>query len=375
MRTSRRLGRSIFGGVAIVALVASGCTNTAPEQAPTTERGTSSRPAPSTPAPSASAPSATARPAPPPSANGLQSAYVNTVNRVLPSVVQIETGQGLGSGVVYDDSGHIVTNAHVVGDQTRFTVRTAHSSAPLNATLVAASPPDDLAVIKVSGDTSLRPATFGDSQQLRVGDIVLAMGSPLGLSSSVTEGIVSATGRTVTEPAQGGGPGPTIPNTIQTSAAINPGNSGGALVDLAGKVVGIPTLAAVDEQIGGSAVGIGFAIPSSTVTSIADQIIANGKVIHSHRAALGVTVSTVVNDNGAPTGAAIVAVVRGGPAAEAGLRRDDTIVAINRTNITSVADLTTFLAQQQPGDKVTVTYQRSGAEQTVDVVLGELPGG
>jgi S1-C subfamily serine protease len=140
-------------------------------------------------------------------------------------------------------------------------------------------------VIKVSGARALQPATFADSSKLQVGEIVLAMGNPLDLASSVAEGIVSAVGRTVTEPRGSSWPGATLPDTIQTSAAIDPGNSGGALVDLAGDVVGIPTLAAIDPQTGGGAApGIGFAISSNIVRDIAGQLVKNRKVLHSHRA-------------------------------------------------------------------------------------------
>src|SRR6516225_2487406 len=178
----------------------------------------------------------------------LQQDYVNTIHRVLPSVVEIRTASGLGSGVVYDTAGHIVTNAHVVGTATSFQVFLAGSAKPLPARLVGSYLPDDLAVIKVTGAAHLVPARFADSAKLRVGDIVLAMGNPLGLASSVTDGIISATGRTVAEPAQAGAQGATLPDVIQTSAAINPGNSGGALVNLAGQVVGIPTLAGEVDQ-------------------------------------------------------------------------------------------------------------------------------
>ncbi|MGH8920888.1 MAG: S1C family serine protease, partial [Actinomycetes bacterium] len=143
------------------------------------------------------------------------------------------------------------------------------------------------------------PAHFGDSARLQVGDIVMAMGNPLGLTGSVTDGITSATGRAVTEPAAGSSPGATLPEAIQTSASINPGNSGGALVDLAGDVIGVPTLAAIEPAGDGGgaapAPGIGFAIPSNVVTNIAGQLIAhNGHVVNSQRAELGVGVVTVV---------------------------------------------------------------------------------
>lgn len=179
-----------------------------------------------------------------------------------PEVVEISTGSGLGSGVVFDTRGDIVTNYHVVGTATTFSVQLVNGQ-QLAATLVGAYPPDDLAVIRVSGARNLSPATFGDSTALQIGDLVFAVGNPLGLASSVTEGIVSYNGRAVSE-----GNGVELPSAIQTSAAINPGNSGGALVDLGGQVVGIPTLAAVNQQAGGVAAGIGFAIPSDTVKLI-----------------------------------------------------------------------------------------------------------
>ena len=256
---------------------------------------------------------------------------MSITERVRPSVVEIRTSSGLGSGVVFDAKDDIVTNAHVVGNATSFQVLQASSASPRPATLVGKYGPDDLAVIKVSGAKNLRPAGFGGSAKLQVGDFVLAIGNPLGLASSVTEGIVSAVVRTVTEPAESGSPGATLPDTIQTSASINPGNSGGALVDLAGQVVGIPTLAAVDQQIGGAAPGIGFAISSDMATRIARQLIATGHVTNSGRAALGVAVTTVTAPDGTPAGAGVVSVTSGGPAATVGIRAGDVITAVNGT--------------------------------------------
>src|SRR5207237_9130720 len=174
--------------------------------------------------------------------------------------------------------------------------------------------PDDLAVIRVRGAAgTLRPATFGRSSAVRVGEIVLAMGNPLGLTGTVTDGIVSATGRTVSE---GQGSSAVLISAIQTSAPINPGNSGGALVSLSGQVIGIPTLAATDPQLGGAASGIGFAIPSDTVTSIAGQLAA-GKVSNSGRASLGITAQTVADAAGQPAGVGIARVTPGGAAVRA----------------------------------------------------------
>ena len=202
-------------------------------------------------------------------ASTVQSEFVKTVKAVLPSVVEVRSQDGLGSGIVIDTSGNIVTNRHVVGSGQSFQVRAA-SGKSFSATLVGTSAENDLAVIRVEG-ANLPPATLGDSSKLRVGDFVLAVGNPLGLASSVTNGLVSALGRTVDESST-----VALRNLIQTSAPINPGNSGGALVDVNGRVVGVPTLAAVDPEDNQAAVGIGFAIPSNSVKDVAGKLLAAG---------------------------------------------------------------------------------------------------
>ncbi|MFJ8626213.1 S1C family serine protease [Kitasatospora sp. NPDC093550] len=315
-----------------------------------------------------------ASPAPSQSGNQLQDAYQKVIADVLPSVVQITTGDSLGSGIVYDDKGDIVTNAHVVGSATGFTVLLANSTKALDASLVGSYPDSDLAVIRLTNPPSaLKPAVFGDSGKVELGQITLAMGSPLGLSSSVTQGIVSATGRTVSEPQGGGSPGATIGNMVQTSAAINPGNSGGALVNLDSQVIGINTLAATEPQTNGAAApGIGFAIPASTITNIADQLIKQGKVTNSGRAALGITARTAFDQQFQPAGAVIVSVTPGGAAASAGLQTGDVITKLGDTPVDSLNALTTALASLTPGSKVTVTYTRDGKTQTADVTLGQL---
>ncbi|MBO1333321.1 S1C family serine protease [Streptomyces sp. VRA16 Mangrove soil] len=308
------------------------------------------------------------------SGNALQTAYQDVIKDVLPSVVQIQASSDLGSGVVYDDQGHIVTNAHVVGDEKTFKVTTSTSEDELTAKLVAAYPEQDLAVVKLEKvPDGLKAAKFGDTSKVEVGLITLAMGSPLGLSSSVTQGIVSATGRTVSEGRSGGGTGATIANMVQTSAAINPGNSGGALVDLDSEVIGIPTLAATDPDLGGSAApGIGFAIPASTVTNIADQIIKDGKVTDSGRAALGITGRGVVDGDLQAAGVSVVSVTAGGPAADAGLRAGDVITKLGDTEITTMTSLQEALAEDKPGQKVQVSYTRDGGKKTAEVTLGEM---
>ncbi|WP_329351112.1 trypsin-like peptidase domain-containing protein [Streptomyces sp. NBC_01261] len=309
----------------------------------------------------------------PMSSDDLQSDYLKVIKEVLPSVVQIQASSDLGSGVVYDDQGHIVTNAHVVGDEKTFKVTTANSEDVLTARLVYSYPEQDLAVVKLDKvPDGLKAATFADSSKVEVGQIVLAMGSPLGLSSSVTQGIVSATGRTVSEGSTGGGTGATIANMVQTSAAINPGNSGGALVNLNGQVIGIPTLAATDPDLGGSAApGIGFAIPSSMVKTVADQIVKDGKVTDSGRAALGITGRTVVDDSYRAAGVAVVEVKDGGAADKAGIQAGDIVTKLGDTGISTITSLSEALASDKPGQKTTVTYSRNGASKKVDVTLGE----
>ncbi|MER7201249.1 signal protein PDZ [Streptomyces sp. CB01635] len=319
-------------------------------------------------------PSATTEQAALASGNALQADYQKVIKDVLPSVVQIQASSEQGSGIVYDDKGHVVTNAHVVGDEKTFKVTTSNSETELTATLVYAYPEQDLAVIKLDKVAEgLKPARFADSSKVEVGQITLAMGSPLGLSSSVTQGIVSATGRTVSENREAGGTGATIGNMVQTSAAINPGNSGGALVNLDGQVVGIPTLAATDPNMsGGAAPGIGFAIPSSMVSTVADQVIKKGKVTDSGRAALGITGRTVLGSSYQPDGVAVVDVDDGGAAQKAGIQSGDVITQVGDTDVNTMVSLAEELAADKPGDKVSVAYLRNGAAMTAEVTLGEM---
>jgi putative serine protease PepD len=306
----------------------------------------------------------------PGAASSLEQAYEQVVARVLPSVVQISTSEGSGSGVVFDAKGDIVTNAHVAGAATTLQVGLASGGRPLAATVVGVFAPDDLAVIRVqAGASALHPASFGRSAAVRVGEIVLAMGNPLGLTGTVTDGIVSATGRTVSE---GQGSSAVLISAIQTSAPINPGNSGGALVNLAGQVIGIPTLAATSPQLGGAAAGIGFAIPADTVTSIAAQLIATGKVTSSGRASLGISAQTVADAAGQPAGVGVAAVAAGGAAARAGITAGDIINSLAGQPTASLAALQSVLAAHKPGDRVQAQVSRDGSASTVTVTLGTL---
>ena len=299
--------------------------------------------------------------------------YADVVRKVLPSVVLIRTASGLGSGVVLDDKGNIATNAHVAGNATTFEVQLSGDPQPREARLVGSYPASDLAVIQVLDRAGLVPASFGDSDKAQVGDVVLAVGNPLGLSGSVTEGIISAAGRVVTEPASASSPGTVLPDAIQTSAPINPGNSGGALVNTAGQVIGIPTAAASGPQ-GSQAQGIGFAIPANLARDIAGQLITSGHVTSTHRAAIGAQVANLTRADGTTAGPGIVSVTSGGPADRAGLRAGDVIQAVGQTRTPDAAALTGALAARDPGQAVPVTVDRGGQTVTVQVTLGELPG-
>ncbi|MDP9303542.1 MAG: trypsin-like peptidase domain-containing protein [Actinomycetota bacterium] len=294
----------------------------------------------------------------------LQGAIVKVVQSVSPSVVQIQDQVGLGSGIVLDASGYIVTNNHVVTGAKSLTVTTSNGR-QYPAKLVGSFPSDDLAVIKISG-ADLKAATFGDSSKLNVGDLAIAIGNPLGLRSSVTDGIVSAFRQDMSE----GSNGVTLPSVIQTSAAINPGNSGGALVDIQGRVIGIPTLAATDPQLGGSAPGIGFAIPGNLAKDIASQIVTHGKVVNYQRAYLGTHVGET-SGNGLYVGS----VSAGGPAANAGIDAGDVIVSVDGYATSTINLLSSVLAGLKPGQQVSVVVKhQDGRQATLQVMLGAYPG-
>lgn len=270
-------------------------------------------------------------------------------------------------------NGYIVTNHHVVANAQQIRV-TLSNGQVLPAKVVGGDATDDLAVIKVHAN-NLPAAVFGNSSRLIVGQTVLAIGNPLGITRTVTDGIVSALNRSVTE-GQGTG---SIRDAVQTSAPINPGNSGGALIDLAGHVVGVPTLTAVDPEFNAPAPGIGFAIPSNTVVNITSQIIRYGRVIHSGRAALGISAESVTPQLAAQfglpisQGVLVARVLVNGGAQRAGIRKNDIIVKVDTHDIASFNDLVSVLAPKSPGQKVTVTVVApGGSRHTYTVTLGEL---
>lgn len=301
------------------------------------------------------------------------------INKVQPGVVQINVATGgqqaLGSGVIIAKQGYIVTNNHVVSGANSIQV-TLSNNATFPAKVVGTDPVDDLAVIKITPPASgLTTVALGDSSQLRVGQAVLAIGSPLGNENTVTSGIISALNRNVSE----GQNGPTLPDAIQTDAPINPGNSGGALVDMQGHLIGMPTLNAIDTEFNTPANGLGFAIPANRISFIAQQIIANGHVSHTGRAILGVTVTNVdqnvaqQNHLSVHTGVLVVNVSPGGPAASAGLQQGDVITQVDNATVNNLTTLSTIMLQHKPGDSVSVKLYRGSQQLTLNVTLGELP--
>jgi S1-C subfamily serine protease len=302
--------------------------------------------------------------------NSLDAVREAVVAKVRPSVVQVNVvtsnGNGLGSGVILDSRGYIITNNHVIATAQSIQV-VLYDGMSFPAQLVGTDPLDDLAMLKVTPTSRLIAATLGDSSKLQVGQEVLAIGNPLGITQTVTSGIISALDRAVS----------TIPDAIQTDAAINPGNSGGALVDLQGNLVGIPTLTAIDPQFKTPANGVGFAIPSNRVRFIAPQLIETGKVTHTGRAALGIQMTNVdaalaaQNQLAVTAGVLIVKITPNSPAAAAGLKPGDVIVQIGKHAVTDVAAFADALMTMNPGEVVAVSLYRGNQQLTVNATLGE----
>jgi serine protease Do len=361
-------------------------------------------------APGAAAPAPNARPAP--ADTNARPAAPNTTARtvslptdgqltvrevaekVRPAVVQVVTEQaagrsdplggrgtqtGIGSGVLFDPSGLILTNHHVVAD-----ARTIDVALPdgrtFDAKRVGNDPDTDLAVIRIEG-SNLPIAPLGDSDQLAVGDGVVAIGNALGLpgGATVTAGVASALGRTVQEPSGSNNDngGAVLYDVIQTDAAINPGNSGGALVNMRGEVIGINTLVASMAEPGVPAQGIGFAIAINTAKPIADQLVANGRAIHPYLGVLfqwagGATARQRGVDQ--KPGVLIQRVVNGSPAARAGLQRGDVVTQIDGQPIKDEAALPKTIQKHRPGDTVDLTVvNNNDQERTVRVTLAERP--
>jgi putative serine protease PepD len=315
--------------------------------------------------------------------------WTATAAAVAPSVVSITAtlrgGEAEGSGVIIDHHGHVLTNNHVVSGATSLTVTLADGRT-YKATARGTDPSTDLAVVTIeNAPASLTPIALGDSTKLKVGEPVMAIGNPLGLSGTVTTGIVSALNRPVTtsDNAQQSDPfggqtatsEPVVTNAIQTSAAINPGNSGGALVNAAGQLVGINSaIASLGSSSSGQSgsIGIGFAIPVNEATNIAQQLIATGSAQHPY---LGVTPVDGSASDGSATraGAQVRTVGSGTGAAKAGLKPGDVIVAVDGAQVDSAESLVAQVRSHEVGSRVTITVLRGGQSIDVTAILGTKP--
>jgi len=305
-------------------------------------------------------------------------ARVSVAEKFRPSVVQInvttQNGQGgLGSGTIIDNRGYIVTNDHVVTGAKSLQVE-LFDGTKLSAQLIGLSPLDDLAVVKITPPPHMAVAKLGDSSNLQVGQTVVAIGNPLGITQTVTNGIVSALGRNVPT-GEGGG---VIFNSIQMDAPINPGNSGGALADLQGDLVGIPTLTIVNPSFNAPASGVGFSIPANRAEFIVPQLIQSGKVTDFGLADLGLQGATVDATVAArlqlpaTQGVLVASVDANGPAAQAGLKAGDIIVRLDDRAVTDEAALLYNVLNKSPGEKVALQIYRGTQRSTVNVTLGNL---
>jgi putative serine protease PepD len=301
----------------------------------------------------------------------------------LPSVVTIRaasaSGSGTGSGEVIRSDGYVLTNNHVItpalgpGGMLQIVFRDGTTA---RATVTGRDPLTDLAVIHVD-EQSLRVIPIGDSTDLRVGQPVIALGAPLGLSSTVTSGIVSALDRTVQVPGEGS-QGALLVDAVQTDAAINPGNSGGALVDCSGHLVGVPTAGAtVPSPSGASAggsIGLGFAIPVNLATKVADEIISTGSVSHAYVGLQAEPLAaTLTGASGSARGLLVTGVVAGSPAQTAGLQTGDVITELDGRPAKSTDQLVALSLTKRAGHQVKVTYERNGASATATITLGSQP--
>jgi putative serine protease PepD len=307
----------------------------------------------------------------------------SVANRVIPSVVTISArgsgGAGTGSGEVIKSDGYIVTNNHVIAIAANGgSVEVQFSDGQIvPATIVGRDPQTDIAVLKIDSSRKLQPIAIGSSSSVVVGQATVVIGAPLGLSGTVTAGIVSALDRTIEVPGENGASALLVA-AIQTDAAINPGNSGGSMVNCSGQLIGIPSAGASvpsssGESSGGS-IGLGFAIPVNTAMTIADEIISTGSVTHAYFGIGAVPIPTAAaTQAGVPEGLYVQIVTPGGPAAQAGLREGDVITKVDGQPATSTVQLQELALTKKPGDKVELEYWRNGHSTSTTVTLGAHP--
>ena len=307
-------------------------------------------------------------------------AVTSVADQVVPSVVTIAStgpgGVGTGSGEVIRSGGYILTNSHVIS-----VAATSGGSVEVlfadgqtaPATITGRDPQTDLAVLHVQTSRELKVISLGSSSSVKVGQPVVAIGAPLGLSGTVTSGIISALDRTVEVPGEDDRSALLV-SALQTDASINPGNSGGALVNCDGQLVGVPTAGAAVPNSGGGSIGLGFAIPVDLANRIADEIIATGRVTHSFFGLQTVPIPPAAAEQaGLPEGLFVQAVTTGGPAATAGLRPEDVITKIDGEPATSNIQLQELTLTKKPGDTVPIEYTRDGRSATVTVTLAAQP--
>lgn len=300
----------------------------------------------------------------------------NVASEVMPAIVTVALKSGgVGSGEIIRSDGYILTNNHVVAPAGGAGISVVLSSgATLPATLVGRYPASDIAVLKITDGSSLPAVAIGSSEAVEVGQPVVALGSPLGLSGTVTAGIVSALGRTVPVPSDNGSTAE-LSDAIQTDAAINPGNSGGALVDCDGRLIGVNTAIATvpnaSGQSGGGSVGIGFAVPVSVAVPIADQLIAHGSPSYPYFGASVVAINAEAAEKfTVPVGLYVESVDAAGPVAKAGLAVGDVITKIDGAAVTSADALAALVLSKKPGATLAVSYTREGASRNATVTLG-----
>jgi serine protease Do len=392
----RARGRSwvlalVFSPLIVVALAVSCGSGSSDKKSVIPDNGSSTTSTATTASTTTSSSSTTLVPSTTGAAVAAPNSIASIVQKIRPAAVQITNEQtqfdrqnqsldvpaGVGTGVIYDKSGLIITNNHVITGAQKLLV-TLPDGRSFQAAVVGADPRTDIAVVKVQA-TDLPVASLGDSSKLQVGDLAIAVGNALDLTGgpTVTSGVISALERTAQEPdARGGSNGPELFGLIQTDAAINPGNSGGPLTNSAGEVIGINTLVAGEAEPGVQSQGIGFAININKAKEIADELVKSGSVQHAYLGVNYVPLTPAVAaqlGTQEKSGIAVAQVVSGSPAATAGIKSKDIITQVDGKDLKGESDLAQTIDQHKPGDSVTLTVVRGTDKSQMKVSLGKAP--